>query len=391
MAVVLQDVCGTEDSGYFFPTLSGVARSINFYPLGSEKSEDGIVNLAFGLGKLVVEGGKTLRFSPKHPKHVLQLSTPALALTETQNEMYALDLKPEMFKTSIDDAVNLERFKIADAKHFRNMNHVASTWDMNNQRVVDSNFEDGRKIITFSHILKYDTMPLAEILSDLLDICQKEMRSAVEIEFAVNMDVPSDEDKIFNFLQIRPITESLDNKSLDWEKMDVSNAVIYSQRALGAGLIEKVTDIIYIREEHFDSAKTKEMAQEIDKLNNTYREEGKGYILVGPGRWGSSDPWLGIPVKWPNISEAKVIVECGMKNFQIEPSQGTHFFQNLTSFGIGYLTINPFNNDGLISFENLNKMDAKYETNYIRVVSFQKPLYIFIDGRKNKGIVKQIQ
>jgi hypothetical protein len=217
------------------------------------------------------------------------------------------------------------------------------------------------------------------------------MRSAVEIEFAVNMDVPSDEDKIFNFLQIRPITESLDNKSLDWEKMDVSNAVIYSQRALGAGLIEKVTDIIYIREEHFDSAKTKEMAQEIDKLNNTYREEGKGYILVGPGRWGSSDPWLGIPVKWPNISEAKVIVECGMKNFQIEPSQGTHFFQNLTSFGIGYLTINPFNNDGLISFENLNKMDAKYETNYIRVVSFQKPLYIFIDGRKNKGIVKQIQ
>ena len=388
MAVVLQDVCGTEDSGYFFPTLSGVARSINFYPIGSEKSEDGIVNLAFGLGKLVVEGGKTLRFSPKHPKHILQLSTPALALNDTQNEMYALNLKPEMFKTSIDDAVNLERFIIGDAKHFRNMNHVASTWDMNNQRILDNNLEDGRKIITFSHILKYDTMPLAEILSDLLDICQKEMRSAVEIEFAVNMDVASDEDKIFNFLQIRPVTESLDNKSLDWDKMDVSDALIYSQKALGAGLIEKVTDIVYVREEHFDSAKTKEMADEIDKLNNLYREDGKGYVLVGPGRWGSSDPWLGIPVKWPNISEAKVIVECGLKNFQIEPSQGTHFFQNLTSFGIGYLTINPFQNDGIMDFDRLNSMNAVYESKYMRAVKFDKPLYIFIDGRKSKGIVR---
>lgn len=389
MAVVLQDVCGTEDSGYFFPTLSGVARSINFYPIGSEKSEDGIVNLAFGLGKLVVEGGKTLRFSPKHPKHILQLSTPSLALNETQNEMYALDLKPEKFKTSINDAVNLGKFTINNAKNFRNMNYVASTWDMNNQRIVDNNFEDGRKIITFSHILKYDTLPLAEMLSDLLEICQKEMRSAVEIEFAVNMDVPYGEDKIFNFLQIRPVTESLDNKSLDWGKIDLSDSIIYSQRALGAGMIDRVTDIIYVREEHFDSAKTKEMADEIDLLNKQYKSENKGYILVGPGRWGSSDPWLGIPVKWPHISEAKVIIECGLKNFQIEPSQGTHFFQNLTSFGIGYLTINPFKNDGILDFEKLNAMNAKYESKFLRVVSFPKPLYIFIDGRKNKGIVKQ--
>jgi hypothetical protein len=226
------------------------------------------------------------------------------------------------------------------------------------------------------------------MLSDLLEICQKEMRSAVEIEFAVNMDLPAGEDVIFNFLQIRPITESLDNKSLEWDKIDVSDSIIYSEKALGAGLIEKVADIVYVREENFDSAKTNEMASEIDLINKKYRDEGKSYILIGPGRWGSSDPWLGIPVKWPHISEAKVIIECGMKNFQIEPSQGTHFFQNLTSFGIGYLTINPFKKEGIMDFERLNSMEPVYESKYLRAVRFEKPLYIFIDGRKSKGLVR---
>lgn len=389
MAVVIQDLCGTEDSGFFFPTISGVARSINFYPIGAEKPEDGIVNMAFGLGKLVVEGGKTLRFSPKHPKHVLQLSTPQLAMRDTQNDMYALNLKPEQFKTSIDDSVNLEKFEINQVKHFRNLNFVASTWDMQNQVIIDNNLEEGRKIITFSHILKYDTMPLAPLLSELLEICQKEMRSAVEIEFAVNMDVPAGEDKTFNFLQIRPITESLDNKSLDWDKIDTEDSVIYAQKALGVGFIDGITDIVYIRNENFDSSHTVKMAEEIDSLNIKMKEEGRYYVLVGPGRWGSSDPWLGIPIKWPHISEAKVIVECGLRDFHVEPSQGTHFFQNLTSFGIGYLTINPYNNDGKFDKEELDKMDAVYESNFIRVVRFEKPLYIFIDGRKNKGIIRK--
>ncbi len=389
MAVVIQDLCGTEDSGFFFPTISGVARSINFYPIGAEKPEDGIVNMAFGLGKLVVEGGKTLRFSPKHPKHVLQLSTPQLAMRDTQNEMYALNLKPEQFKTSIDDSVNLEKFEINQVKHFRNLNFVASTWDMRNQVIIDNNLEEGRKIITFSHILKYDTMPLAPLLSELLEICQKEMRSAVEIEFAVNMDVPAGEDKTFNFLQIRPITESLDNKSLDWDKIDTEDSVIYAQKALGVGFIDGITDIVYIRNENFDSSHTVKMAEEIDSLNIKMKELGRYYVLVGPGRWGSSDPWLGIPIKWPHISEAKVIVECGLRDFHVEPSQGTHFFQNLTSFGIGYLTINPYNNDGKFDKEELDKMDAVYESNYLRVVRFDKPLYIFIDGRKNKGIIRK--
>ncbi len=388
MAVVLQDIVGTEDSGFFFPTISGVARSVNYYPIGSEKPEEGIVNMAFGLGKIVVEGGKTLRFSPKHPKHILQLSTPQLALRDTQNEMYALDLKPEEFKTSVDDSVNIKKFDINQIKHFRNMNHVASTWDMQSSALIDSNLEDGRKVITFSHILKYDTMPLSEILSDLLQICHKEMHSAVEIEFAVNMDVPKGEDKIFSLLQIRPITNNNDNKSLDWNEIDTSEAVIYAENALGIGSIDGIYDVIYVKEESFDSAKTLEIAAEINNLNQLLRDEKRHYVLIGPGRWGSSDPWLGIPIKWPNISEAKVIVECGLSNFRVDPSQGTHFFQNLTSFGIGYLTINPYMNEGLFNSEKLNSEPALYESTFIRHVKFKNPLFIYIDGRKNRGIIK---
>jgi hypothetical protein len=381
-------VVGTEDSGFFFPTISGVARSVNYYPIGSELPEEGIVNMAFGLGKIVVEGGKTLRFSPKHPKHVLQLSTPQLALRDTQNEMYALDLKPEEFKTSVDDSINLRKFDINQIKHFRNMNFVASTWDMQSSRLVDSNLEEGRKVITFSHILKFDTMPLAEMLCDLLQICHKEMHSAVEIEFAVNMDVPKGEDKIFSLLQIRPITNNNDNKSLEWDSIDTNDSLIYAESALGIGSIDGIEDIIYVKEESFDSAHTLEIAEEINKLNQQIREQKRHYVLIGPGRWGSSDPWLGIPIKWPNISEAKVIVECGLKNFRVEPSQGTHFFQNLTSFGVGYLTINPYMKDGLFNSEKLNSMDALHESKYLRHVRFQNPLFIYIDGRKNRGIIR---
>ena len=388
MAVIIQDVCGTEDSGYFFPTLSGVARSLNFYPIGDEKPEDGIVNLAFGLGKLVVEGGLTLRFSPKHPRNVLQLSTPEMALRDTQREMYALNLKPEEFKTSLDDAVNLQCFEVNKVRHFRNMRYVASTWDMQNQRISDSNFEEGRKIITFSQILKYDTFPLAEILSDLLALGEQEMRTPVEIEFAVNMDVPYGEDRVFNFLQIRPIVNGQNGQSLEWEEIDTSEALIYAESALGLGAIEGVSDIVYVRREAFDKAHTQQIAAEIRKLNAGLRAQQRLYVLVGPGRWGSSDPWLGIPVRWTDISEARVIVECGLENFRVEPSQGTHFFQNLVSFGAGYLTINPFMGDGRFDQQRLDAMPAVFENEYLRHVRFPEPLYIYIDGRKNKGIVR---
>ena len=389
MAVVIQEVCGSADNGWFFPTMSGTANSLNFYPIGDEKPEEGIVKMATGLGKLVVEGGQVLRFSPQYPKKILQLSTPELALRDTQREMYALDLRPESFKTSTDDSVNLRKFDLGQMARFRDMDYVASTWDPQNGIIVDSNEEQGRKIITFSHILKYDTFPIADIIRDLLEMGEKEMRNPVEMEFAVNLDVPSDEQKIFNFLQIRPIIEAEKNRTLDWDKTDRSDAVIYAESALGVGAMQGITDLVYVKLDEFDKRNTEKIAEELLGLNLDMQKQGRGYILVGPGRWGSSDPWLGIPVKWNHISEAKVIVECGLENFRVEPSQGTHFFQNLTSLGVGYLTINPFMGDGKFDIEALNAMEAVYEGEFMRVVRFEEPLYVFIDGQNSKGIVKK--
>ena len=387
MAIVIEEICGSEDRGYFFPTFSGVARSLNFYPIGYERADEGIAKVAFGLGKAVVDGEQVLRFSPKYPHNVLQTSTTELAMRETQQTMYALNLHPEKFKTSIDDAVNFEKINIADCGEFRNLRHVASTFDMQSMRLTDSPLAEGIKVVTFAHILKYDTFPLAEILNRLLEIGQREMKTCVEIEFAANLD-RGGRLSIFNVLQIRPIANAAAETSYDWSKVDTSQAIVYSESALGTGVVEGVTDVVYLRPEAFDPAKTQIMAEQVTRLNSSMREQGRGYVLAGFGRWGSSNPWLGVPVKWSDISEAKVIVECGLDNFRIEPSQGTHFFQNMTSFGVGYITVNPYAGDGNLSFESLDAMPAVYETEFLRQVRFEQPLEICIDGVNNKGIIK---
>ena len=386
MAIVIEEICGSEDSGYYFPTLSGVARSLNFYPIGYERAEDGIAKVAFGLGKAVVDGEQVLRFSPKYPTHVLQTSTPALAMRDTQQAMYALNLQPEKFKTSIDDAVNLERLNIADCTRFRNIRHVASTWDMQSMRMVDSALAEGMKVVTFAHILKYNTFPLAEILTRLLEIGQREMKCCVEIEFAADLDTTGN--KIFNVLQIRPIADGNGSATVDWSKIDTTDAIITASSALGTGAVDGVADVIYLRREAFEPAETGKMSEELTRLNERMRKEGRGYVLIGFGRWGSSNPWLGVPVKWSDISEAKVIVECGLDNFRIEPSQGTHFFQNMTSFGVGYMTVNPYAGDGTLDFERLDAMPAENESKYIRHVRFDRPLEICIDGIGNRAVVK---
>ena len=387
MAIVIEEVCGSEDKGYYFPTLSGIARSLNHYPIGYERAEDGIAKVAFGLGKAVVDGEQVLRFSPKYPQNILQTSVPALAMRDTQQVMYALNLQPDKFKTSLNDAINLEKIKIADCGSFRNIKHVASTWDMQNMRMTDSSLVEGIKVITFAHILKYNTFPLAEMLVELLAIAEREMKCSVEIEFAANLD-RGDKLNIFNVLQVRPIAEGASGASMDWSKIDTSNSIIYSESALGTGAVNDVYDVVYLREDNFNPASTEKIAEEVTRLNAKMREEGRGYVLVGFGRWGSSNPWLGVPVKWSDISEAKVIVECGLDNFRIEPSQGTHFFQNLTSFGVGYITVNPYIGDGSLDFERLNSMPATYESDFIRCVRFDTSLEICIDGVGNKAVVK---
>lgn len=388
MAVVIQEVCGTEQDGLFLPTFSGVARSINYYPIGDERPEDGVCDVAMGLGKLVVDGGRTLRFSPRYPQKVLQTSTPELALRDTQTEVLALSLQPEEFRTSIDDAVNLHRLDLNQIGELRQTRFVASVWDRENERISDSPFDRGRRVITFNNILKYNTFPLAEIITDILTLGAEEMRCPVEVEFAVNMDVPHGHQQIFNLLQIRPIIDNQDNRPIDWKKVDTSQALIYGENALGIGMMSDITDIIYVKADAFDSLSTERIADELLRFNARARDENRSYVLVGPGRWGSSDPFLGVPVKWTHISEAKVIVECSIEKFEVEPSQGTHFFQNVTSLGVGYLTINPFRGDGVFRADLLDSMPALHEGTYLRQIRFEKPLWVCVDGRSNKGMVK---
>ena len=389
MAVIIQEVCGTEQNGLYMPTCSGVARSINYYPIGDERPEDGVCNVAMGLGKLVVDGGRTLRFSPRYPQKVLQTSTPELALRDTQNEVLALSLRPEEFRTSIDDAVNLRHLSLTEIADLRNARYVCSVWDRENERISDSPFDRGRKVITFNNILKYNTFPLAEIVSDILRMGAEEMRCPVEVEFAVNMDVAPGQQRIFNLLQIRPIIDNQDNRPIDWSREDPARALIYAEQALGIGRMSDIADIIYVKSAAFDSLATEKIARELLDFNARMRDEKRSYILVGPGRWGSSDPFLGVPVKWTHISEAKVIVECGIKRFDVEPSQGTHFFQNVTSLGVGYLTINPFRGDGIFREELLDARDACREGEYLRQVRFDRPLWVCVDGRSNRGMVRE--
>lgn len=387
MAVIVQEVCGTEQNGLLFPTFSGVARSINCYPIGDEKPEDGICHVAMGLGKIVVDGGRTLRFSPCHPQKVLQTSTPELALRDTQTEVLALSLRPEEFRTSTDDGVNLRKLTVAEIGEYRNAVHVTSVWDRENERISDSPYDRGRKIITFNNILKYNTFPLAEIIRDILAMGAEEMRCPVEVEFAVNMDVEPGQQKIFNLLQIRPIIDSQDNRPIDWDEVETDDALIYGESALGIGRMADIADIVYVKTEKFNSLATEKIADELLALNARLRNEKRPYILVGPGRWGSSDPYLGVPVKWTHISEAKVIVECGIERFDVEPSQGTHFFQNVTSLGVGYLTINPYRGDGIFRQDELDAREALYDGEYLRLVRFDRPLWVCIDGRSDKGMV----
>ena len=386
MAIVLQEVCGETEGSYYFPVISGVARSVNFYPIGKEKAEDGIVKVAYGLGKVVVDGEQVLRFSPKYPKHVLQTSTVDLAMRETQQSMLALSLNPEKFKTSIDDAVNLERIPIHDCDQFESLKMVASTYDRENMRIVDSCYPDGPRIVTFAQQLKFNTFPLAEIVRTLLDIAQQEMKCPVEIEFAVNLE---HDPQIFHVLQIRPISADSLNAKVEWEKIDETDAFLKSGSALGVGQIEDVQDIIYLRKEAFDILKTREMAQTIREWNTRMRLEGKSYLLIGYGRWGSQIPTLGVPVQWSDISEAKVIAECSLENFRIEPSQGSHFFQNMTSFNVGYMNVDPWarSEDRYVE-EVLNALPAVEETELVRHVRLNKPLEMYVDGFANKAVVK---
>ncbi len=387
MGIILQAVCGSTHGNLYYPTFSGVARSVNYYPIEPEKSNEGIIDIAYGLGKLIVDGSTSLRFSPRHPKRIMQLASPETALKETQKYFYALNLDPDKFHASTDDSVNMEKLRIKQAEGAPDFHWAASTYDFNNNVLRDGTFYEGKKVVTFSSMLNHNKFPLSGILRDILQISKEAINSDVEIEFAANLTTPEGEPKVFNYLQVRPIVPS-DSQLIDLDvNISKSNALLLSEKAMGNGIISDVKDIIYIKPESFDPAFNNNLIKELDDLNQIFLEQGSGYVLIGPGRWGSSDPWLGIPVKWSNISASRLIVESGLSNYRIDPSQGTHFFHNLTSFGVGYFTINPYINDGFCDFEYLDSLQAKYESERIRHIHLEKNLKIKIDGRINKGVI----
>ena len=389
MAVILQEVVGKQYDGRYYPNISGVLRSLNYYPIGDERAEDGIASLALGLGKYIVDGGQTLRVSPYHPHQVLQTSELETALRETQTRFYALDTRHVGNDFKVDDGFNILNLKVKEAERDNSLNFIASTYDPYDQVIRDGLYECGRKVISFAGVLQQNVFPLPELLQMSMRYGAEAMRRPVEIEFACNLN--SDRTGSFYLLQIRPIVDQKQMLDEDLAAIPDADCLLRSHNSLGHGVTEDVTDVVYVKtDDRFSAADNPTIAREIEKLNKEYLDRGTNYVLVGPGRWGSSDSWLGIPVKWPHISAARVIVEVALKNYRVDPSQGTHFFQNLTSFGVGYFTIDENRNDGCFHKATLDAMPAVEETEHVRVVRFEKGLRIMMDGKKGEGVVVAI-
>ncbi len=386
MAIVIQEVVGKYYGNYFYPAISGVARSVNFYPIGNENVEDGIVNMAMGLGKIIVDGGSGLRFSPSHPENILQNSDIKLALRDSQKHFYALTNDISNNKITRDENFGIVKLQVSDLDKNSPLTFVASTYDANDDVLRPGYYATGRKVITFDNLLKYKQFPLAESLDKVLKIGQFEMDKPVEIEFAVNIDNINDAQ--FYILQIRPIVETKDFIDEDFSKDVDNHTLLFSNHVLGNGYYEQIKDVVYVETDNFDAKNNVEISREIEEINKKFQQTDTNFILIGPGRWGSSDPWLGIPVSWPMISQARIIAEIALQKYQIDPSQGTHFFQNITSLGVGYFTINPVVDEKeIFNEEYLNSLPALYETKFIRHVRLSKPLAVKLNGKKRIGIV----
>lgn len=386
MAVILQEVVGKQYGDHFYPNFSGVLRSINYYPLGYEKSEEGIASLALGLGKYIVDGGQTLRVSPYHPTQVLQTSDMEIALRQTQTQFYALDMKRVGVDFKVDDGFNILKLKVKDAENDGALNFIASTYDANDRVIRDGLYDGGRKIVTFNGVLRHGVFPLPELLKLSMHHGADSMRRPVEIEFACTLN--DDRTGEFYLLQIRPIVDSKQVLDQDIMKIPDDKCLLRSHNSLGHGVSDDIVDVVYVKtDENFTASDNPVVAMEVERINKKFLADGKNYVLVGPGRWGSSDSWLGVPVKWPHISAAKLIVETTLKNYSVDPSQGTHFFQNLTSFGVGYFTIDENKGMGFFRKEILDAMPAVEETPHVRHVRFSKPLHIMMDGMKQEGLV----
>lgn len=388
MAVIIQELAGVHHGDLFYPSFAGVGRSINYYPVCDEEASDGVVEVAAGLGKYIVDGGMGLRFCPSHPTHVLQTSTVELALRDTQREMYALDTVNFNEKVSVDEGDCITTVSIQDVAKEGNLRGLVSTYDFENSRIIDNDLGPGRKLVTFANVLKHKVFPLAEATQYMLELGTQYMRRPVEIEFACNLGAPGQENKgTLYWLQIRPMVDRSEMLDEEIIKSDVNRHLLSSTRALGHGMMENLKSIVVVKPEAFSNTNNPAIAMEIEKINRNFTARGENYILVGPGRWGSSDEALGIPVKWANISSARVLAEVALPGRHIEPSQGSHFFQNLTSFGAGYFTVDPEVEGEVFHAEYLQQFEPEYESANLRIVRFEHPMKVAINGTKGRGIV----
>lgn len=387
MAVILQEVVGKQYDDHFYPTFSGVLRSLNYYPIGDETAEEGIASLALGLGKYIVDGGQTLRVSPYHPHQVLQMSEWETALRETQTQFYALDMAPVGRQFKVDDGFNIRKMKVKEAEKDGAIRYICSTFDPYDQVIYDGLYDGGRKIISFAGVLQQNVFPLPELLQMAMKHGSEAMKRPVEIEFACNLN--EDKSGELYLLQIRPIADAKQILHEDLAKVADEACLLRSHNALGHGIMDDVYDVVYVKyDDSFSAMNNYYVADDIERINRKFLADNRHYVLIGPGRWGSSDHYLGVPVKWPHISAARIIVEVALHNYHVDPSQGTHFFQNLTSFGVGYFTIDSCSaSGGFVRKEVLDAMPAVEETPYVRHVHFKKPLRIMIDGQKQEGLI----
>ncbi len=387
MAVIIQKMVGAAHGPRFYPDFAGVARSYNFYPVPPQKHLDGIVAVALGLGKTIVDGGVTVRFCPKYPNHLLQFFSTAETLRNNQNQFFALDMNTQPTQTPETSDILVRNFGLEDAETDGTLAHVASTYSPENDAIYDGISRKGPRVVSFAPILRNKIFPLPQILELLMDMGSWGMGAPVEMEFAVTLTTPSDKPKEFAMLQMRPLGLSKETDPLQIEDVPEERLVCGSNQVLGHGVFEDIHDIVVVDVERFDRAKSREAAAEVMQFNEKLISEKRPYLLIGVGRWGSLDPWLGIPVKWDQISGARVIVEAGFKDMEVDPSQGSHFFHNITTLRIGYFTVNSTTQDGFVSWEWLRSRPAQEEKRFVRHIRLPKPIVAKIDGHQNKGII----
>jgi CheY-like chemotaxis protein len=387
MAVIIQKMVGTPHEDRFYPDFSGVARSYNFYPIAPQKPLDGIVSVALGLGKTIVDGGVTVRFCPKYPNHLLQFFSPEETLQNNQNEFFVLNLSDQVTESAETQDVLLKKFGLEIAEKDGTLAYVGSTYSPENDAVYDGLSRSGTRVVTFAPVLRNKIFPLPQIVELLLDMGSWGMGTPVELEFAVSMSTSKDRLREFGLLQIRPLVLSREVEELSVEDIAPEKLVCQSQQVLGNGVIRDIHDVVVVDIHRFDRSKSREVAKEVSQFNEQLISENRPYLLVGIGRWGTLDPWLGIPIKWDQISGARAIVEAGFRDVDVAPSQGSHFFQNITSFMVGYFTVNSKMKQGFVDWDWLLRQVPLEEKQYTRHIRLENPVVVKMNGHQNKGII----